>query len=98
MLHILAQKGGWARQPSGSAGWGQSPETGPPHSVAIPRSFKYTVLSLATKRSWRGRDSGERLSQTTWHCSIVWGNLGEFAETLTKGAHVRHREIFKNWS
>ena len=28
---------------------------------------RYTVLSLATKRSWRGRESGERLSQTTWN-------------------------------
>lgn len=50
---------------------------------------RYTVLSLATKRSWRDRESGERLSQTTWHRGIVWGKLGEFAETLTKGAHVQ---------
>jgi single-strand DNA-binding protein len=50
---------------------------------------RYTVLSLATKRSWRDRESGERLSQTTWHRCIVWGKLGEFAETLTKGAHVQ---------
>jgi len=50
---------------------------------------RYTVLSLATKRSWRDRESGERLSQTTWHRCIVWGKLGEFAETLTKGAHIQ---------
>jgi single-strand DNA-binding protein len=49
----------------------------------------FTVLSLATKRSWKDRDSGERQSQTTWHRCIVWGKLGEFAATLTKGAHVQ---------
>jgi single-strand DNA-binding protein len=49
----------------------------------------FTVLSLATKRSWKDRESGERQSQTTWHRCIVWGKLGEFAATLTKGAHVQ---------
>ena len=49
----------------------------------------YTVLSLATKRSWKDRETGERQSQTTWHRCIVWGKLGEYAATLTKGAHVQ---------
>ena len=49
----------------------------------------FTVLSLATKRSWKDRESGERKSETTWHRCIVWGKLGEFAETLAKGAHVQ---------
>lgn len=49
----------------------------------------YTVLSLATKRTWKDRDSGERQSQTTWHCCTAWGKLGEFAAMLTKGAHVQ---------
>ncbi len=49
----------------------------------------FTVLSLATKRSWKKRDTGERLSQTTWHRVIVWGRLGEYAATLTKGAHLQ---------
>ena len=49
----------------------------------------FTVLSLATKRSWKDRESGERQSQTTWHRCIVWGKLGEYAATLTKGAHVQ---------
>ncbi len=29
------------------------------------------------------------MTQTTWHRCIVWGKLGEFAATLTKGAHVQ---------
>lgn len=49
----------------------------------------FTVLSLATKRTWKDRESGERMSETTWHRCIVWGKLGEFAATLAKGAHVQ---------
>jgi single-strand DNA-binding protein len=49
----------------------------------------FTILSLATKRSWKDRETGERKSQTTWHRCIVWGKLADFAATLTKGAHVQ---------
>ena len=49
----------------------------------------FTVLSLATKRSWRNRETGEYESETTWHRCIVWGSRGEFAATLRKGAHVQ---------
>jgi single-strand DNA-binding protein len=49
----------------------------------------FTVLSLATKRSWKDRQTGERQSQTTWHRCIAWGRLGEYAATLPKGAHVQ---------
>jgi single-strand DNA-binding protein len=32
-----------------------------------------TVLSLATKRTWKNRETGERESQTTWHkCVFIW--------------------------
>jgi single-strand DNA-binding protein len=49
----------------------------------------FTVLSLATKRSWRNRETGERQSETTWHRIIVWGKLGAYAAGLTKGAHLQ---------
>ena len=49
----------------------------------------FTVLSLATKRSWKDRQTRERQSQTTWHRCVVWGKLGEFAATLEKGAHIQ---------
>ena len=49
----------------------------------------FTVLSLATKRTWKDRESGDYKSETTWHRCIVWGKLGEFAAMLTKGAHVQ---------
>jgi single-strand DNA-binding protein len=44
------------------------------------------VLSLATKRRWTDRATGERMSETTWHCCSVWGKL---AEVLTKLVHVQ---------
>lgn len=49
----------------------------------------FTVLSLATKRIWKDRATGERQSQTTWHRIIAWGRLGEYAANLTKGAHLQ---------
>ena len=52
-------------------------------------SASFTVLSLATKRSWKDRQTGERQSQTTWHRCVVWGKLSEFAAKLVKGAHVQ---------
>lgn len=50
---------------------------------------QFTVLSLATKRSWKDRESGEYKSQTTWHRCIAFGYVGEYAARLTKGAHVQ---------
>jgi len=49
----------------------------------------FTVLSLATKSSWRDRESGGRQSRTTWHRCIVWGRLAAYAATLAKGAHLQ---------
>ena len=53
------------------------------------KNVPFTVLSLATKRTWKDRESGRYASDTTSHRCIVWGKLGEFAATLTKGAHVQ---------
>ena len=50
---------------------------------------RFTVLSLATKRSWKDRESGEYKSQTTWHRCVAFGHVGEYAAKLTKGAHVQ---------
>ena len=49
----------------------------------------FTVLSLATRRSWKDRETGERQSQTTWHRIIAWGKFGEYAANLIKGAHLQ---------
>ena len=49
----------------------------------------FTVLSLATKSSWKDKASGGYQSRTTWHRCIVWGRLSEYAATLTKGMHLQ---------
>jgi single-strand DNA-binding protein len=49
---------------------------------------QFTVFSLATKRSWKDRETGEYLSETTWHRCLAFSKLGEFAATLSKGAHL----------
>ena len=46
-----------------------------------------TTLSLATKSSYK--KNGEYVSHTEWHRCVVFGKLSEFANTLTKGAHVQ---------
>ena len=49
----------------------------------------FTVLSLATNRSWKDPESGEYKSNVTWHRCVVFGKASEFAATLTKGAAVQ---------
>ena len=59
-----------------------------------------TILSLATKRSWKDRN-GEWQSQTEWHRISCFAAVAEFASSLRKGAHIyvsgylRSREIEK---
>ena len=57
--------------------------------VASDISTNFTVLSLATKESWKNRDTSEWESRTEWNNIIAFGKLGEFAATLTKGAHIQ---------
>jgi single-strand DNA-binding protein len=49
----------------------------------------FAVLSVATKRSWRDKQTGERVSRTEWHRVIAWGKLGDLAKTLAKGSRVQ---------
>jgi single-strand DNA-binding protein len=49
----------------------------------------FTVLSVATKKSWKDR-AGEWQSRTEWHRCLVWRpKLATFAASLAKGAHVQ---------
>lgn len=48
-----------------------------------------TVLSLATKRFWKNRETGDRESHTTWHRCVAFGRTAEYAATLTKGSHLQ---------
>jgi len=48
-----------------------------------------TVFSLATKKSWKDRESGEWNSRTEWHRAVVFGRLTALASALKKGDHVQ---------
>jgi single-strand DNA-binding protein len=48
----------------------------------------FTLLSLATKETWKDKASGEYASRTEWHSVLASGKLGDYAATLTKGAFV----------
>ena len=48
----------------------------------------FTVLSLATKNSYKDKKTGEYINRPEWHRVIVWGKLGEFAQKIQKGAHL----------
>lgn len=48
----------------------------------------YTTLSVATKSSYKDKQSGEYVSRTEWHRVVVWGKLAEFASSLNKGTHL----------
>jgi single-strand DNA-binding protein len=62
----------------------------------------FTTFSLATKNSWKDRETGEWASRTEWHRAVVFGRLTTFAATLKKGDHVqiqgqlRTREYMKD--
>ena len=46
------------------------------------------VLSLATKSSYKDKQSSEFISRTDWHRVIAFGRLAESAKALTKGTYV----------
>ena len=52
-------------------------------------NINFTTFSLATKNSWKDRETGEWVSRTEWHRAIVFGKLAEMAATLVKGDHVQ---------
>jgi single-strand DNA-binding protein len=49
----------------------------------------YAVVLVATKSSYRDKQSGESVSRTEWHRCIAWGKLAQVAEKLAKGSHVQ---------
>jgi single-strand DNA-binding protein len=58
-------------------------------SRATRNNSTLTVLSLATRRTWKNRETGAREAQTTWHRCVSFGRTAEYAAGLVKGAHVQ---------
>jgi len=53
-------------------------------------NVNFTVFSVATKSSWKDRESGEWNSRTEWHHAVVFARrLSDFAATLKKGDYVQ---------
>ena len=48
----------------------------------------FVILSVATGRSWKDKESQEYQRETDWHRIVAWGNLAKFAQKLKKGEHV----------
>ena len=48
----------------------------------------FVILSVATGRSWKDRESQEYKRETDWHRVVAWGNLTKFAQKLKKGEHI----------
>jgi single-strand DNA-binding protein len=48
----------------------------------------FTLLSVATKESWKNKDTGNYDLRTEWHSVLCAGKLGDYAATLQKSAHV----------
>jgi single-strand DNA-binding protein len=50
---------------------------------------QFTTLRLATKKSYKNKETGKYNERTAWHNLIVFGKLGDFAAKLKKGAHIQ---------
>jgi single-strand DNA-binding protein len=57
-------------------------------TVHTGNNGNFTTLELATKSSYRDKESGEYISRTDWHKCIVFGGRGEYAAKLKKGDHI----------
>ena len=57
--------------------------------VRTANNRSFTTFSVATKSSYKDKNSNQYVSHTEWHRCVVFGKLAEFAKTLTKGAHIQ---------
>ena len=57
-------------------------------TVHTGNNGNFTILELATKSSYKGKESQKYISRTEWHKLIVFGGRGEWAAKLKKGDHV----------
>jgi len=63
---------------------GQDPET-----RAMPSGKAVTNIRIATRDSWRDKQTGEQKEQTEWHTVVFFDRLAEIAaEYLKKGSQV----------
>jgi single-strand DNA-binding protein len=56
--------------------------------VRTANNRRFTTFSLATRSSYKDKNSNQYISHTECHRCVDFGKLSEFAKMLTKGAHV----------
>jgi single-strand DNA-binding protein len=60
-----------------------------PDTRYTPSGTAVTGVSLATSRTWKDKESGEKKEETTWHNLVFIGRLAEIAgQYLKKGSQV----------
>ena len=57
-------------------------------TVHTGNNGNFTTLELATKSSYKDKESGKYVSRTEWHTLVVFGGRGEYAAKLKKGDHI----------
>jgi len=59
-----------------------------------------TTLGIATNRTWKNAQTGQKEQQVEYHSVVCWGKLGELAgQYLTKGrsAYIEGRIATRSW-
>ena len=56
--------------------------------IRTANDLSFTMFSLATRSSYKDKNSNQYISHTECHRCVDFGKLSEFAKMLTKGAHV----------
>jgi single-strand DNA-binding protein len=61
-----------------------------------PEDTPVTVLSVATRTSWKNKEASQWASSTEWHRIVCWSKLAKFAGSLKSGAHVQIEGEFRS--
>jgi len=60
-----------------------------PESKFTPSGAQVVTLSLATTRSWKDKQTGQKQEETEWHRITMWGKLAEItAQYVKKGSQL----------
>ena len=59
---------------------------------------KKTTFSLATSKSWKDRNSGDKKEKTTWHNIVIWEASPKFVQYLKKGKQIAVQGEIDNYS
>ncbi len=74
---------------------GQDPEL-----RVTPSGAKVANFSIATNRTWKNKDSGEKVEETEWVKCIAWGSVAEtIVKFFKKGKeiYVEGRQKTSDW-